>query len=515
MRSVVSNYNDRIKWWNKNTELIDLDKPLIVSVSNPAQGTSLSAVGGVIKNAVNGPAAGSNTDFLNNNTKGLLSEVVVTAMGIRRESKQLGYSVARISNDDLNRAKVTDLATGLASKVSGLQINLVNNGVQASTRIILRGNRSILGNNQPLVVVDDIPVPVNFMRTINPNDVENITVLKGASASALYGSDASNGVIIISTKKGTRNTGYSAWKRYSLNDVADMDYMQEIKNANVKELWDTYSSLEKEYGNNASFYFDMADYFFEMGQQQKAMEILFDAAEQCSGNSAGLKAVAYTLESWKNFDEAIKIYKELLAEKKGDLATRRDLALAYYQQGKFQQAVDMYYSIITFQSDDYYGYPDIKQMAMNELNAVIALHFDSLNLSGINVRLVKTLPVDLRITTENNFTSYWNDRVKIEEPQGETCSYNNPETKWGGHFTRCSDDYYYTDKNEYSIKNATKGNYRIVTDAYAYNYYNEKIPHFIRVIAFKNFQRPNQTMEVKNIILDNQYGEVEIADIKW
>ena len=137
-------------------------------------------------------------------TTNRLTEVVVTAMGVKRQAKELGYSTTKINTEELNQAKVTNLSTGLAAKVSGLQIQLTSNGVKPDTRITLRGNRSILGNNQALLVVDDIQLPISYIGSLNPNDVENVTVLKGASASALYGSEASNGVIIVTTKKGTR-----------------------------------------------------------------------------------------------------------------------------------------------------------------------------------------------------------------------------------------------------------------------------------------------------------------------
>ena len=145
------------------------------------------------------------TNFSVKRTEGTeLNTVIVTALGIRRQPKELGYATTTINSTELNQAKVVNVATGLAGKVSGLQINLVNNGVKPSVRVTLRGNRSILGNNQALLVVDDIQLPISYFEKINGNDVENVTVLKGASASALYGSSASNGVIIVTTKKGTR-----------------------------------------------------------------------------------------------------------------------------------------------------------------------------------------------------------------------------------------------------------------------------------------------------------------------
>jgi TonB-linked SusC/RagA family outer membrane protein len=133
-----------------------------------------------------------------------LGEVVVTALGIQRQSKELGYSTAKVTSATLNEAKPTNLVTGLSGKVSGLQINVDDNSMDPTTRIVLRGNRSFLGNNQALLIVDGVEVDLSYINYINPNDVDNVTVLKGANAAALYGSDASNGVLIITTKKGIK-----------------------------------------------------------------------------------------------------------------------------------------------------------------------------------------------------------------------------------------------------------------------------------------------------------------------
>lgn len=133
-----------------------------------------------------------------------LKEVVVTALGIQRQSKGIGIAVDKIKNEDLTRGKVTNLASGLSSKVSGLDIRLTDNGVNPTVKITLRGNRSLTGNNTALIILDGVPVAQNYVATLNPNDVDNVTILKGANAAALYGKDASNGVLIITTKKGGR-----------------------------------------------------------------------------------------------------------------------------------------------------------------------------------------------------------------------------------------------------------------------------------------------------------------------
>ena len=146
----------------------------------------------------------------------LLEEVVVTALGIKRERKALGYGVEEVKGDELTKAKETNVINSLAGKVAGLVVSQTAGGPSGSTRVMLRGNTEISGNNQPLYVVDGVPLDnTNFgsagtaggydlgdgISAINPDDIENMTVLKGPAASALYGSRASHGVIIITTKK--------------------------------------------------------------------------------------------------------------------------------------------------------------------------------------------------------------------------------------------------------------------------------------------------------------------------
>src|SRR5664279_263808 len=133
-----------------------------------------------------------------------LNEVVVTAFGIKRPAKELGVATAQVSDKQLTQAGVSNVMNGLTAKVSGLQINTINNGVNPETKITLRGNRHFLASNEALVVLDGIPVSATYLNSINPNDIESVNILKGASASALYGNDASNGVMVVTTKKGSK-----------------------------------------------------------------------------------------------------------------------------------------------------------------------------------------------------------------------------------------------------------------------------------------------------------------------
>ncbi|GGX23280.1 SusC/RagA family TonB-linked outer membrane protein [Aquimarina muelleri] len=158
-------------------------------------------------------------------TTSQLDEIVVTALGISRDKKSLGYSTQEVSGEDLNTVKTANFVNSLSGKASGVQIKR-NNNLGGSTNVVIRGNASLTGSNQALFVIDGVPINNtntnnkgqgqalggyydygNAASDINPEDIESINVLKGAAASALYGSRAANGVIMITTKKGGKSKG--------------------------------------------------------------------------------------------------------------------------------------------------------------------------------------------------------------------------------------------------------------------------------------------------------------------
>jgi TonB-linked SusC/RagA family outer membrane protein len=135
-----------------------------------------------------------------------LDAVVVGAAGLETKARTQGTQQTRISSAELTKAKPINLAAGLHAKVPGLQINSISSGVNPTVRLVLRGNRSLLGDNTALLVVDNSIVPSSMLGNINPEDVENVVVLNGAGAAALYGSQGSNGALIVTTKKGRVGT---------------------------------------------------------------------------------------------------------------------------------------------------------------------------------------------------------------------------------------------------------------------------------------------------------------------
>ena len=152
----------------------------------------------------------------------LLEEVVVTALGIERNTKALGYSVTQVGGEEVSEIKSTNAINALQGKIAGVQITGNSTGAKGSTRVIIRGNSSLSGNNMPLYVIDGIPIDNTNLGSagvwggadagdgisaLNPDEVRSVSVLKGGAAAALYGSRASNGVILITTKSGAGTEG--------------------------------------------------------------------------------------------------------------------------------------------------------------------------------------------------------------------------------------------------------------------------------------------------------------------
>ena len=202
----------------------------------------------------------------------VLSEVVVTAMGIKRDRKALGYEVGEVKGAELTKAKETNVVNSLAGRVAGLVVEGTASGASGSTRVMLRGTTEMTGNNQPLYVIDGVPMDnTNFgsagteggydlgdgISSINPDDIESMSVLKGPAAAALYGSRASHGVILITTKKA--DTGDSKWSveyngTYTMeSQLSKWDNVQQVYGMGADGQYnvDAVSNTNKSWGPKA------------------------------------------------------------------------------------------------------------------------------------------------------------------------------------------------------------------------------------------------------------------------
>ena len=238
----------------------DVDGKFSLSVPDNVKDITVSYVG--MKQQV--VAATSNVVVRLSGSSRELDEVVVTALGMKRDRKALGYAVQDLKADDLNTKGSTDLANAITGKISGVDIRPSSGMPGASTNIVIRGARSFEGSNQPLYVIDGMPISSesdfrNAANTavsgttysqrsldINPEDIESINVLKGQAASALYGIRASNGVIVITTKRGSQQKGkpaVSLTTSFSAERASRMFHHQDEYAQGINGLYGPQSSM--------------------------------------------------------------------------------------------------------------------------------------------------------------------------------------------------------------------------------------------------------------------------------
>ena len=284
----------------------------LFSISVPTDATLVfSMVGFTSKEA---PVNGNSTIDINLevNTESL-DEVVVTALGLTREKKSLGYAVTELESEEINTVKDYNVASSLVGKVAGVTITQ-SGGVGSGSRIVIRGNNSLSGNNQALIVVDGIPIDASGSESggsiynstptgggitdINPADIESLSVLKGPNAAALYGSRASNGVILITTKKGKMGSGLGL----SINSNVSVE-----ETMFLPKYQNTYGA-----GSNGGYYQDIANYGgSSWGPEMDGSQQLYYTGEQ--------KAYSPQPDNIKDFFETgIKSINTISASKGGE-----------------------------------------------------------------------------------------------------------------------------------------------------------------------------------------------------
>lgn len=250
-----------------NGTVTDLDGNFTLTVKNGAT-LVISYVG---MKSVEVKASSSPVTVVLEDDSKALNEVVVTALGIKRDRKALGYGLDEVKGDAFEKAKETNVINSMAGRVAGLVVSQTAGGASGSTRVILRGSTEMTGNNQPLYVVDGVPLDnTNFgsastaggydlgdgISSINPDDIESMSVLKGPAASALYGSRASHGVILITTKKADGKGKFSVEYNGTLTidqQLSKWDDIQQVygMGSNGTYSIDAISNTNKSWGPKA------------------------------------------------------------------------------------------------------------------------------------------------------------------------------------------------------------------------------------------------------------------------
>ena len=221
--------------------------------------------------------------------------------------------------------------------------------------------------------------------------------------------------------------------------------------------------------------------------------------------------MAYIFETWKDYRSAIFLYEKVLSLRDDEPQSYRDLALVLHASGKHQESVDLLYKALTSglekSTDQFDG---ILPIMLNELNAIISGQGKNLKLEKIDKSIVSAMPVDLRIVVDWNKDQTDID-LHIEEPGNEVCNFQLQKTRSGGILSEDMTEGY--GPEEYSIRNAVRGKYRIRVNYYGDNYQKQQVPSFIKVSIYKNFGRASQLVEIKNMFMKGREGMLDVAEV--
>ncbi|MDR1896591.1 MAG: SusC/RagA family TonB-linked outer membrane protein [Prevotellaceae bacterium] len=250
-----------------------------------------------------------------------LEQIVITALGISREKKALGYSITEVSGNELTTARggINNPVNALQGKVAGLQIASSSGNMGGSSKILIRGNHSISGSNQPLFVIDGVPIEGrdynstdaargaggydygNLIQDINPDDIESLSVLKGANASALYGSRAANGVILITTKKGKDGEGGG----YGVTFNTSIGFEVVNKLPKLQRLYGGGYDFEEVTINGKTYNYPNYDIDESWGPKFEGQEILswYDLAKWEAGGKVGNPSTSKWVAPENDFDK--------------------------------------------------------------------------------------------------------------------------------------------------------------------------------------------------------------------
>ncbi|MEI7500965.1 MAG: SusC/RagA family TonB-linked outer membrane protein [Bacteroidota bacterium] len=246
-----------------------------------------------------------------------LEGVVVTALGIPREKKSLGYATQEVKGDQLNISKTDNFVNSLSGRVAGVQVKTTTN-MGGSTNVLLRGSKSLTGNNQALFVIDGVPVSNdntnsvgqqqagtgydygNAASDINPEDIESINVLKGSAATALYGSRAANGVIMITTKKGVKAVGEQRkGVGVTFNTSATMGFVDKS----------TFIDYQKDYGGGYGNYYDGPGNFWYMRYINADGTITVDPKDPLTSKLTQWSVTSEDASYGAKFDPNLMVYQ--------------------------------------------------------------------------------------------------------------------------------------------------------------------------------------------------------------
>lgn len=451
-----------------------------------------------------------------------LEEVVVVGYGTQKRMNVTG-SVTTVRSESVENTLNNSMISSLQGRVAGVEILNDSGNPGASPSITIRGLNTLDNSSEPLYIVDGVPYSDKEYKSIATEDINSIQVLKNGEGSSIYGSRASNGIIIITTKDGLNK---SKEKIEELNNKINKeiefkpwspnaDYLVELaKSKNTNEAYLKYLDLRKTHKNTPTFFMDVAEYFDSINEKGLALQIVTNLIEIELDNHELIRALAYKLEYFKEYNLAVYVYEDVLKLRPEEPHSYRDLALVYEEIGEYQKAFDLLYDIIDgnlLEKDEEERFYGIEHIAYVEACHLASKYESKINLSEIQKELLKEFKVDIRVVIDWNHDNTDLD-LWIENPNSEKVLYSNKSSKDGGRISEDLTEGY--GPEEFMIKKASKGDYEILVDFYGHEVQKISGPTTLKVTIFTNYGQKKETKEIRILRLDKEEDEIEVGTVR-
>jgi TonB-dependent SusC/RagA subfamily outer membrane receptor len=473
----------------------------------------------------------------------VLDEVVVTALGIRKEKKSLGYASSAVNSEEItaSNSSVSDLLQG---EVAGLQVQREMGRYGTSPNVMIRGFSSFSNKSQPLYVIDGTPVESDRLEElVDPNDIESITVLKGVAASAIYGSRAINGVIVIDLKDGDEpqnRNNFNSSNSNSRRQRNQSDNEEEISTSNSQikinkysikvpeylkafekcifeeDYYETYLKQRERYIDQPMYFVDIFDEFLQKGYTQKAFLILSNLLELEIDSYEHIRLFAYKSEEGGNLKAAENAYLKVLSLRPEDTQSYRDLALVQFKNEKTEKAIKGMKFIVSgevYLNRNRRNFEGMNQIASVELEQMKQKSgMGKTETSDIKVEGWTQDTFDLRVVIDWNHNDTDID-LYVTDPDQETCYYSHNTTKMGGKMSRDMTQGF--GPEEFTLRHAKPGSYSIKINYFGDRYQKLDNPTFLKVSVFKHYGTPNQTEEIKVFRLEGSTSNIQLDEVTF
>ena len=437
-------------------------------------------------------------------------EVIDNGYG-KLDKKRLGYSIETLDGDEIIPSN-TDIKDAVAGKFAGIKIG--NN--DDLTQFVGRGRyTTILGNQYGLVVVDGLVIQQSDSSRDNgfiadtgfldPANIESVTYLKGLAATNIYGSDGSNGVLLIKTKTGSSSYKKKKKRRLGntptynndaeIEEIINKPYIKEIsKTTSIADAYKAYISQRKLYGKDVNFFFDIASYFKNWNNPYLVKRILSNVLEVHKNLDVEiLRMLAYKYEEFDMFDESVEAYEQIISIKPSESQAYRNLALSYQLNKLFTKAQEVHNKIYNNKYTEVSSFSGLKQTINSEYKNLVALHNSTLVAADIPDFYKKNTEYDTRIVFEWSYFDAQFD-LQIVNPQQRYYTWSHTQNEERSRIIKETAQGYGLE--EFFITKKDKGEWLFNLTYYGKKTGDNSIPTYLKITVYNNFGRPNQTKKV-------------------